>query len=257
MLTTIYIAILIVLFTALGIFVISTINAPETKGHGHDDHNDHDTHAANSHVHEEAAVTTEDSHGSVTDEPAVQPNSEDSALSEEEPEAENIAAGGDTAAEAEETAEEAVADETSGTETANEESVAETEEEVPADNSMPESEEDQTPSGETEVPAHQEESPATTRVILEAPRNGQKDNLTLIKGVGIKLEEKLNGLGIFHFDQIAAWSDEDIAWVDSTLSFSGRIQRDGWIAQAKALAAGEQTEFSKRAAKGEVASSHK
>lgn len=74
---------------------------------------------------------------------------------------------------------------------------------------------------------------------LEAPRGGTADDLKRISGVGPKLEEMLNDLGIYHFDQIADWTPETIAWVDSYLSFKGRIDREDWIAQAKALA-GEQ-----------------
>jgi predicted flap endonuclease-1-like 5' DNA nuclease len=91
--------------------------------------------------------------------------------------------------------------------------------------------------------------------LLSAPRNGKKDNLTRIKGVGVKIEESLNGIGIYHFDQIAAWDTENIAWADSTLGFPGRAQREEWVAQAKALDAGEETEFSKRVDAGEVSTS--
>ena len=91
--------------------------------------------------------------------------------------------------------------------------------------------------------------------LLSAPRNGKKDNLTRIKGVGVKIEESLNGIGIYHFDQIAAWDTENIAWADSTLGFPGRAQREEWVAQAKALNAGEETEFSKRVDAGEVSTS--
>lgn len=70
---------------------------------------------------------------------------------------------------------------------------------------------------------------------LISPRNGKKDDLKKIKGVGPKLENTLNGLGIFHFDQIAAWKSKEIEWVDTYLSFKGRIARDQWIAQAKKL----------------------
>ena len=48
----------------------------------------------------------------------------------------------------------------------------------------------------------------------------------------------LNDLGVYHFDQIAGWTKTEIDWVDDYLSFSGRIERDDWVAQAKALAAG-------------------
>ncbi len=94
-------------------------------------------------------------------------------------------------------------------------------------------------------------------ILLSAPRNGKKDNLTRIKGVGLKIEEALNEIGIYHFDQIAAWDTENIAWADSTLGFPGRAERENWVAQAKALDAGEETEFSKRVDAGEVSTSKK
>ena len=72
---------------------------------------------------------------------------------------------------------------------------------------------------------------------LEAPRDGVADDLKRIRGVGPKLEETLNGLGIYHFDQIALWTPDTAAWVDNYLSFKGRIDREEWIAQAKAFAA--------------------
>ncbi len=91
--------------------------------------------------------------------------------------------------------------------------------------------------------------------LLSAPRGGVKDNLQLIKGVGAKIEETLNILGIYHFDQIANLTQEQIIWVDEQISFPGRIARDNWISQAKVLASGEDTEFSKRVENGEVATS--
>ena len=94
-------------------------------------------------------------------------------------------------------------------------------------------------------------------VLLSGPRNGEKDNLSRIKGIGAKIEETLNEIGIYHFDQIANWDEENIAWADSTLGFPGRAHREQWVAQATALAAGEETEFSKRVDKGQVSSSHK
>ena len=82
--------------------------------------------------------------------------------------------------------------------------------------------------------------------LLAAAREGGPDDLKLIKGVGPKLEGILHDMGIFHFDQIAVWTPNEIAWVDDRLKFKGRIDRDGWIEQAKTLAAGGETEFSKR-----------
>jgi len=91
--------------------------------------------------------------------------------------------------------------------------------------------------------------------LLSAPRNGEKDNLTRIKGIGLKIEAALNEIGIYHFDQIATWNKENIAWADSTLGFPGRAEREQWVTQAKALAVGEETEFSKRVDAGKVSSS--
>ena len=82
--------------------------------------------------------------------------------------------------------------------------------------------------------------------MLKAPK-GKADDLKKLKGVGPKLEGTLNELGVFHFWQVAAWTDDDVAWVDERLKFKGRIERDGWIDQAKILAEGGETEFSKRA----------
>ena len=94
-------------------------------------------------------------------------------------------------------------------------------------------------------------------LLLSEPRNGKKDNLTRIKGIGLKIDQTLNDLGIYHFDQIASWSDEEAAWVDAQTAFPGRVQRENWVDQAKALSVGEETEFSKRVDKGEVSSSKK
>jgi NADH-quinone oxidoreductase subunit E len=60
----------------------------------------------------------------------------------------------------------------------------------------------------------------------------------------------LNGMGFYHFDQIAAWTDKELAWVDQNLEgFKGRASRDEWVSQAKQLASGEETEFASRAKK--------
>ncbi len=81
-------------------------------------------------------------------------------------------------------------------------------------------------------------APAAAAVkFLDAP-DGAPDDLSLIGGVGPKIAEKLNGLGIYHFRQIAAFTPEDVAKVDEVLNFKGRIEREDWIAQAQELAAG-------------------
>ena len=86
-------------------------------------------------------------------------------------------------------------------------------------------------------------------------RHGRADDLKLISGIGKQNEGRLHGLGIWHFDQIAAWTPDNVIWVGSYLSFPGRIDRERWVEQAKALAAGQMTDFASRAAAGKVASS--
>ncbi|MEM9032652.1 MAG: fused NADH-quinone oxidoreductase subunit E/endonuclease, partial [Pseudomonadota bacterium] len=69
-----------------------------------------------------------------------------------------------------------------------------------------------------------------------------------IKGVGPKLEALLHRLGFYHFDQIAGWNADEVAWVDRNLEgFKGRVSRDEWVKQAKILSEGGETEFSRRA----------
>lgn len=82
--------------------------------------------------------------------------------------------------------------------------------------------------------------------MLSAPRASGADDLKLISGVGPKLEGTLNSMGVWHFDQVASWRKKEIAWVDERLRFKGRIERDDWISQAKVLAKGGETEFSRR-----------
>jgi predicted flap endonuclease-1-like 5' DNA nuclease len=65
---------------------------------------------------------------------------------------------------------------------------------------------------------------------------GRADDLKLIKGVGAVLERRLNEAGVFHFWQIAALRKAQIDALESVLRFPGRIARDNWKAQARALA---------------------
>ncbi|CAA6813986.1 MAG: Unknown protein [uncultured Sulfurovum sp.] len=92
-------------------------------------------------------------------------------------------------------------------------------------------------------------------MLLTKAREGGKDNLQLIKGVGKVLEGVLNETGIFHFDQIANLSDEEITWLDNSMSFPGRIRRENWVEQSQELAKGQTTEFSQRVEQGKVSSS--
>jgi NADH-quinone oxidoreductase subunit E len=93
----------------------------------------------------------------------------------------------------------------------------------------------------------------TRPAALDGPRDGKADDLKKIKGVGPKMEKLCNSLGFYHFDQIANWTADEVAWVDNNLEgFKGRVSRDDWVAQAKLLAAGGETEFSKKVEDGDV-----
>ncbi|QQA44185.1 hypothetical protein [Pelagovum pacificum] len=111
------------------------------------------------------------------------------------------------------------------------------------------------PIEDTPVAASEPTAPAEEdrpEALTEA-RDGSPDNLKEIKGVGPKLEAMLNGLGIYHFDQIAGWTDKELAWIDDNITgFRGRASRDNWIEQAKTLASGGSTDFSGRVKKGDV-----
>jgi len=69
------------------------------------------------------------------------------------------------------------------------------------------------------------------------------DDLKLISGVGPKIEGTLHELGIFTFAQVASWKKAEREWVDGYLNFKGRIERDDWVKQAKALAKGGVAEY--------------
>jgi len=69
------------------------------------------------------------------------------------------------------------------------------------------------------------------------------DDLKLISGVGPKIEGTLHELGIFTFAQVAGWKKAEREWVDGYLNFKGRIERDDWVKQAKALAKGGEAEY--------------
>ncbi len=88
-------------------------------------------------------------------------------------------------------------------------------------------------------PAKEQAKAAAPAGALFAKPEGEPDDLKKISGVGPVLEKKLNDLGITKFAQVAAFTAEDIAKVDDALSFKGRIERDDWLGQAKALAEGE------------------
>ncbi|HYP57204.1 MAG TPA: 30S ribosomal protein S2, partial [Beijerinckia sp.] len=99
--------------------------------------------------------------------------------------------------------------------------------------------------GELEQPAGEElppeegavyEVPAEVFELLDAPR-GAPDDLAKLPGVGPQIVKKLNDAGIFHYWQVAAMTPEDAAKIDHDLKLGGRIERDGWINQARGLIA--------------------
>jgi len=73
-------------------------------------------------------------------------------------------------------------------------------------------------------------------LLSEAP--SEKDDLKKITGVGPKLEEAMNKLGIYQFAQVASWTNDEIMWVDDSLSVKGRIERDDWVGQVSELIKG-------------------
>jgi len=74
----------------------------------------------------------------------------------------------------------------------------------------------------------------------------KKDDLKKISGVGPAIEKKLNKMGVTRYRQIANWKAAEITRADDKLNFKGRIKRENWVRQAKTLASGGETEFSKR-----------
>ncbi|RVV97256.1 NADH-quinone oxidoreductase subunit NuoE [Mesobaculum littorinae] len=111
-----------------------------------------------------------------------------------------------------------------------------------ADTAAPVSQEpasDTDTSEESRAAATLNESEAREPGRLDAPRGGQGDDLKQMRGVGPKVEEQLNALGIWHLDQVAGWSAAELAWVDRNLEgFRGRAVRDDWVGQARALTRG-------------------
>ncbi|MCP2669906.1 hypothetical protein NHF40_03080 [Maricaulaceae bacterium EIL42A08] len=78
-------------------------------------------------------------------------------------------------------------------------------------------------------PADKPAAPASSSAV---------DDLTQIKGLGPKAAEKLNGEGVTRLSQIAVWSDGDVERFDALINGRGRIVRDEWVKQAKALSEG-------------------
>lgn len=77
------------------------------------------------------------------------------------------------------------------------------------------------------------ETAGKPRKPVAAARPERPDDLKAISGIGPKLEQVLNGLGLWSYAQVAALGEDEIAWLDDHLGFGGRIGRDGWVEQAR------------------------
>jgi predicted flap endonuclease-1-like 5' DNA nuclease len=80
-------------------------------------------------------------------------------------------------------------------------------------------------------------APGAPPPFLPAPRGGLADDLSLIKTLGPKSVERLNAMGVYHFDQIAEWSLDNARWIGAALGGPGRVERGKWIQQARDILA--------------------
>jgi len=80
-----------------------------------------------------------------------------------------------------------------------------------------------------------EKSEGAARRPMAVERPAAPDDLKAISGIGPKLEKVLNGLGLWTYRQISDLSAGEIEWLDGELGFAGRIGRDDWAGQARAL----------------------
>jgi predicted flap endonuclease-1-like 5' DNA nuclease len=91
--------------------------------------------------------------------------------------------------------------------------------------------------------------------LTKVVRSATPDDLKRIRGIGVLIEKKLNSMGVVSCEQIANWSAQDIDRVSQSLDFKGRIERENWVEQARILASGGDTEFSRRVDRGEIETS--
>jgi NADH-quinone oxidoreductase subunit E len=93
------------------------------------------------------------------------------------------------------------------------------------------------PSPKAKVAVKPKAKPKPKVLYTDGPTDGTPDDLKKIKGIGPKFEGDLNAKGIYYFRQIGAWKAADIKMVEEVIdSFPGRIKRDEWVKQGKALA---------------------
>ena len=89
-------------------------------------------------------------------------------------------------------------------------------------------------------------------LILSSPKLIGKDNLKKIKGINSKIENDLNILGIYHFEQISNWSAKNCDWIEEFLHFPGVAKSNQWVDQAKILTSGKETIYSQKVQNGEI-----
>lgn len=89
-------------------------------------------------------------------------------------------------------------------------------------------------------------------LILSSPKLIGKDNLKKIKGINSKIENDLNTLGIYHFEQISNWSAKNCDWIEEFLHFPGVAKSNQWVDQAKILTSGKDTIYSQKVQNGEI-----
>lgn len=96
-------------------------------------------------------------------------------------------------------------------------------------------------------PEEAERAAAQDRVPHAPP-----DDLKRIRGIGVLIEKRLVAMGVTSYEEIANWTAADIDRVSQSLEFKGRIERENWVEQARILASGGATEFSRRFDRGET-----
>lgn len=105
------------------------------------------------------------------------------------------------------------------------------------------------PASASEVVEEEPEVVPTTMAsmpVAVTPPPEPADDLKRIAGIGPKLEVLLHDLGVYRFSQIADWTESDVDRFNQQMDFSGRIERERWVEQARLLAAGIETDFSAR-----------
>ena len=89
-------------------------------------------------------------------------------------------------------------------------------------------------------------------LVLSSPKPSGKDNLKKIKGINSKIETDLNNLGIYHFEQIAKWTNKNCDWIEEFLLQPGCAKNFQWVDQAKILQTGKETIYSQKVLSGEI-----